>query len=70
MSNLPLKKLLYDYLNDFNKHDSENSSNVTEALKNFSAEIDDDELIAWWKEQDITWIASLQSYKTYARRSN
>ena len=62
MSEISLKRLLHKYLTEFQQHNSANARIVKMGLKKYPKELDNDDLIAWWKQQDITWITSLQSY--------
>ena len=62
MLNFSLKKSILNYLDDFDHQDSQNAVNVRNALEKLPQELDNDEIITWWKGQDITWIISLQSY--------
>ncbi|RJP48930.1 MAG: hypothetical protein C4583_13495 [Anaerolineaceae bacterium] len=59
---ISLYQLLQNHLKDFHQHDAFNADNVETALKICPKEINNDDLLHWWQEQDIAWIVSLQSF--------
>jgi hypothetical protein len=62
MTEESLRRLLGRYFVEFRQHDSGNAGKVKAGLKKCPKELDNDDLILWWKQQDTTWITSLQSY--------
>jgi len=62
MTDVSLKQLLHKYLVEFRQYNSKNARKVKIGLKKCPKELDNDELILWWKQQDVTWITSIQSY--------
>ncbi len=62
MPKLSLKILLDNYIEEFQQHNSINALNVQNGLKNLPKELDNDDLINWWRQQDLSLVASLQSY--------
>ncbi len=59
---LSLERLIKQYLSDFRKVNRPNAQFVEKAFKLWKKEKGDSGILDWWKEQDVRWVAALQSF--------
>lgn len=65
MDDSDLEQLLLEHFKVFQKHDNPNATHIHEAIRMWKEHDRDKGLLAWWKEQDISYVAALQSYVSW-----
>ena len=62
MANFSLKEAIFNNLDQFAANDSQNASEVKKVLEVLPQELDNEEIITWWKEQDINYALALINF--------